>query len=525
MAKAWIRDRWLKSKAVVDGVELTPTTGMKRQVAANPDTADVPAALRTADYGRGMRWQVCWRADDRQHRESLPTREAAEARAAELNDDIRSGRYVDPRGGNRTLDEVFPLWLADHTGVRPATIDNYIRHYNGMVRPRFGSTRIGDIDERAVKAWVADLDSGAIRTKYGEPYTKGAIKTGVRRLLGSMLRYAVRRRWIMADPTAGVRLPRAPMQRVDAFTPAEARAIADAAGTLRTPTGRPCGRPMDRLIVLLLASTGMRPGEMAALDVRDVDLAHGTINVDKTMTKAEAGHYRYVQGDTKTPKGRRRLPIPPFLRDGLEELVAGRDGGEPLFTSPRGERLLYAQWSKRVFRPAMAAAGIDPDGRALTLYSLRHTFASVAIAAGADVKTLQELMGHEDATVTLNTYAAAFADRRVEVAGAVSDAFDDALGQTPTDGHFRTIFLRACRSPFGGFPCYPDVTRHVIPDAGRCPKRLDSAVSEGSRFSWKVTPCGREKCTVMHGHARLCHEDRTPPPMPPNWLFAWRFRA
>lgn len=304
MAKAWIRDRWLKSKAVVDGVELTPTTGMKRQVAANPDTADVPAALRTADYGRGMRWQVCWRADGRQHRESLPTREAAEARAAELNDDIRSGRYVDPRGGNRTLDEVFPLWLADHTGVRPATIDNYIRHYNGMVRPRFGSTRIGDIDERAVKAWVADLDSGAIRTKYGEPYTKGAIKTGVRRLLGSMLRYAVRRRWIMADPTAGVRLPRAPMQRVDAFTPAEARAIADAAGTLRTPTGRPCGRPMDRLIVLLLASTGMRPGEMAALDVRDVDLAHGTINVDKTMTKAEAGHYRYVQGDTKTPKGR-----------------------------------------------------------------------------------------------------------------------------------------------------------------------------------------------------------------------------
>lgn len=392
MAKAWIRDRWLKSKAVVDGVELTPTTGMKRQVAANPDTADVPAALRTADYGRGMRWQVCWRADGRQHRESLPTREAAEARAAELNDDIRSGRYVDPRGGNRTLDEVFPLWLADHTGVRPATIDNYIRHYNGMVRPRFGSTRIGDIDERAVKAWVADLDSGAIRTKYGEPYTKGAIKTGVRRLLGSMLRYAVRLRWIMADPTAGVRL--------------------------------------------LLASTGMRPGEMAALDVRDVDLAHGTINVDKTMTKAEAGHYRYVQGDTKTPKGRRRLPIPPFLRDGLEELVAGRDGGEPLFTSPRGERLLYAQWSKRVFRPAMAAAGIDPDGRTLTLYSLRHTFASVAIAAGADVKTLQELMGHEDATVTLNTYAAAFADRRVEVAGAVSDAFDDALGQTPTDGHF-----------------------------------------------------------------------------------------
>lgn len=436
MAKAWIRDRWLKSKAVVDGMETVPTAAMRRQVAANPDTADVPAAFKTADYGRGMRWQVCWRADGRQHRESFAARGAAEARAAELNDDIRSGRYVDPRGGNRTLDEVFPLWLADHTGVRPATIDNYTRHYNGMVRPRFGSTRIGDIDEQAVKAWVADLDSGAIRTKYGEPYTKGAITTGVRKILGSMLRYAVRRRWLPADPTAGVRLPRAPRQRVDAFTMDEVARIADAAGALRTPTGRPCGRPVDRLLVLFLASTGMRPGEMAALDVRDVDPARGVVNVDKTMTKAEAGHYRYVQGDTKTPKGRRRLPIPAFLEPGLEALAAGRDGGEPLFTSARGERIIYAQWAKRVFRPAMAAAGIDPDGRTLTLYSLRHTFASVAIAAGADVKTLQELMGHEDATVTLNTYAAAFANRRVEVTGVVSDAFDDALGQTPTDGHF-----------------------------------------------------------------------------------------
>lgn len=175
----------------------------------------------------------------RQHRESLPTREAAEARAAELNDDIRSGRYVDPRGGNRTLDEVFPLWLADHTGVRPATIDNYIRHYNGMVRPRFGSTRIGDIDERAVKAWVADLDSGAIRTKYGEPYTKGAIKTGVRRLSAAMSRYAVRRRWILADPTAGVRCPARPCN-VSTRSPRPRRAPSPTRPESSAP--RPAGR-------------------------------------------------------------------------------------------------------------------------------------------------------------------------------------------------------------------------------------------------------------------------------------------
>ncbi|WP_137656858.1 tyrosine-type recombinase/integrase [Bifidobacterium moukalabense] len=428
MAKAWIQDRWLRSKAVVDGVETVPTAAMRRQVAANPDAADVPAALRTVDYGRGMRWQVCWRADGRQHRESLPTREAAEVRAAELNDDIRSGRYIDPKGGRRTLDEVFPLWLADHTGVRPSTIDSYVRRYKSMVGPRFGSTRIGDIDKAAVKQWVRDLDTGAIVTGNDRPYAKGEIRTAVSRILGSMMRFAVENRWITTDPTHGVHTPRVPAQRVDAFTMDEVLALADAAGKLRTPTGRPCGRPMDRLLVLFLASTGVRPGEMAALDVRDVDFEHGRINVTKTMTKAEAGHYRYVQGEPKTPKARRRLPLPRHLRDGLRCLCEGRDGGGPLFTSPRGERIIYQQWRHRVFRPAMAAAGIDPGDRTLTMYSLRHTYASIAIANGADVKTLQELMGHEDATVTLNTYAAAFADRRVEVTDAVSDAFAMALG-------------------------------------------------------------------------------------------------
>lgn len=427
MAKAWIMDRWLRTKAMVDGVEATPTPAMRRRVAVNPATADIPAAFRTADYGRGMRWRVCWRADGRQHRESFATREAAETRAAELNDDLRSGRYIDPRGGRRVLDELLDPWLAAHTGVRPSTIDNYRRHYISMVQPRFGSTRIGDIDRTAVRQWVRDLDTGAIVTQYGVPFTKSAIKTGVSKILGSMMRFAVENRWIAEDPTHGVRLPRVPAQKVDAFTMGEVLAIADAAARVTTPTGRASGDLSDRLLVLFLAATGVRPGEMAALDVRDIDFGHGRINVTKTMTKAEAGHYRYVQAEPKTPKARRRLPLPTFLEEGLWCLCEGRDGGEPLFTTVRGARIIYQQWSRRIFKPAMADAGIDPGDRRLTLYSLRHTYASVAIANGADVKTLQELMGHEDATITLNTYAAAFADRSIEVTDAVSDAFGKLL--------------------------------------------------------------------------------------------------
>ncbi len=80
MAKAWIRDRWLKSKAVVDGVELTPTTGMKRQVAANRHRRS--AAPPRSDTGRHA-WRSPLAAPTAgSTARSLPTREAAEARAA-----------------------------------------------------------------------------------------------------------------------------------------------------------------------------------------------------------------------------------------------------------------------------------------------------------------------------------------------------------------------------------------------------------------------------------------------------------
>ncbi len=493
MAKAWIRDRWLKSKAVVDGVELTPTTGMKRQVAANPATAgrarrapEVPTTGRHALAG--LRWRRRRPAAFR--REACPHREAAEARGRRnSNDDIRSGRYVDPRGGNRTLDEVFPLWLADHTGVRPATIDNYIRHYNGMVRPRFGSTRIGDIDERAVKAWVADLDSGAIRTKYGEPYTKGAIKTGVRRLLGSMLRYAVRRRWIMADPTAGVRLPRAPMQRVDAFTPAEARAIADAAGKLRTPTGRPCGRPMDRLIVLLLASTGMRPGEMAALDVRDVDprARHDQRRQDHDQGRGRPLPVRAERH--QDPQG------PPAPAD--TAVPARRAGGAG--RRPRRRRTPVHLPARRTppLRPVVQARVPPRHGRRRNrprrarpdpLLPAPH----VRVRRHRGRRRRQDIAGahgHEDATVTLNTYAAAFADRRVEVAAPCPTRSTTRSARHPRTGiseQFSSGRVAVHSVVFHVTPMLPGTSSLTLDGA---PKRLDSAVSEGSRFSRKVTPC------------------------------------
>ena len=91
-----------------------------------------------------------------------------------------------------------------------------------------------------------------------------------------------------------------------------------------------------------------------------------------------------------------------------------------LFTAPLGGALAISNWNRRVFAPAVKRAGLADRG--LTPHSLRHTAASLAIAAGADIKVVQTMLGHKDAAMTLNTYAGLFPDRLDVVADALDRA-------------------------------------------------------------------------------------------------------
>ena len=123
-----------------------------------------------------------------------------------------------------------------------------------------------------------------------------------------------------------------------------------------------------------------------------------------------------------TPKTyeRRKVGLPAFLLDELEPLVTERPPTAWLFTAPFGGSLAISNWNRRVFAPAVESDGLAADG--LTPHSLRHTAASLAIAAGADIKVVQTMLGHKDAAITLNTYAGLFADRLDVVADALDGA-------------------------------------------------------------------------------------------------------
>jgi integrase len=112
------------------------------------------------------------------------------------------------------------------------------------------------------------------------------------------------------------------------------------------------------------------------------------------------------------------VSVPRFIAEDLGRHVNGRAQDDLVFTSPQGEVLRAGNFRRDVFEPAVRQ--VDLVG--LVPHGLRHTAASLAIASGADVKVVQQMLGHKSATMTLDLYGHLFGDRLDEVADALDAA-------------------------------------------------------------------------------------------------------
>ncbi|WP_231702902.1 tyrosine-type recombinase/integrase [Tsukamurella asaccharolytica] len=178
----------------------------------------------------------------------------------------------------------------------------------------------------------------------------------------------------------------------------------------------------DGLVVLTLGYTGLRWSEMSALRVMDVDLARRRINVSRAVVEAS-------KLDWKTPKSheRRSVPFPQALADLLADHVSGKGREDLVFTNTRGTVLRVGTWRNRVFRPALARCRADDETfPTFTPHDLRHTAASLAISAGANVLGVQRMLGHSKASMTLDVYSDLF-DSDLDAVAANLDAAITAL--------------------------------------------------------------------------------------------------
>ncbi len=258
--------------------------------------------------------------------------------------------------------------------------------------PTWGSVPLAGVTHAGVVAWVAAMRSrGLSASRSRQAY----------HVLTSMLDDAVKDNRLSRNPAAGVTLPRLPTTERRYLTHGQVADLAEGCGPYR-------------LLVLALAYTGLRWGEVAALRVRRVDLLRRRIEVAESVVDVDG---RLLFG---TPKNHqtRSVPVPRFLVDDLAAHLAGRAPGDLVFTAPRGGVLRVQNFRRSYFD--RAAAGLGLDG--LVPHELRHTAASLAIAAGASIKGVQAMLGHASATLTLDRYGHLFGDEL----DAVADRLDAA---------------------------------------------------------------------------------------------------
>ena len=281
------------------------------------------------------------------------------------------------------------------------------------IRPRWDRVTLSKVSHADVQTWVTTL------SKTRSPATVRK----VHRVLSLILDMAIKDGRLARNVATGVNLPRPSKEEHCFLTHAQVDALAAA-----------CARPTDvskhrriderenetyRLVVLFLAYTGVRFGEMAALRVSRLDLTRRRATIAESVTVVQGKGL--VWGTPKSHE-RRQVPIPRFLVAELQAHIAGKEGGNLVFTGVRGGGPLRATIFRAGFRAATTTIGI-PE---LHPHELRHTAASLAIASGADVKVVQQMLGHSSGAMTMDVYGHLFSDRLDEVADALDNARSEA---------------------------------------------------------------------------------------------------
>jgi integrase len=296
------------------------------------------------------------------------------------------GTYMDPGRSKITVKAWTTQCLAAQTHLKPSTLARYRGIVDAHIVPRCGGTNLYQVSHADVQKWISSIGLAPATVRY------------VHRVFSLLMELAVRDKRIPTNPATGVRLPRVAKPQKRFLTPEQVHALADAAA--QHPIPEVGGQ--YRALILTLAFCGLRWGEVAALRVKRVDLLRRRLTVAESVTEVSG---RLVWGTPKSHAAR-SVPIPRSVADLLLEVMAGKAADDLVFTTWRGKPLRNLNFRRDVFDKAAADAGLD----GLTPHELRHTAASLAVSAGANVKAVQAMLGHASAAMTLDVYSGLFGD-------------------------------------------------------------------------------------------------------------------
>ena len=323
-------------------------------------------------------WEVRWRSGGRQCSRSFATRKDAETYESQIRVDRRRGLMIDYSKENLLFKEVALEFLQQRDYKKESTRVRNTSIINKHLIPQFGELRVREMDtvhfQEGVATWVHE---GKKRRTIDRQLA----------VLSSVMKFALSKRYIPLLPNGKPERPVATKPHRYSMTVDECRELISAI------------HPVYRPLLTIAIVTGMRWGELAKLEIADLDWSTQTLTIR----------------DAKTDAGNRKIRLSQFEMECINEHLSqtGRtmvQKDEPLFVSHQtdrqtgkviGQRLNYSNFRSRIFKPAAMAVGL-PE---LQIHDLRRSSATLLVDLGTPLKIIQERLGHTDIRLTMNIYA------------------------------------------------------------------------------------------------------------------------
>jgi len=325
----------------------------------------------------------------------------------EIENDLASG--TESFENRDSLDSYLDKWLSMTKGtISDRTLGDYESLLRLYFRPVLGKKRLNSVRPIDIQNVITDMAERGLSSRtihYAHAVLQRALKEAV-----------IPFKLLTSNPARELKLPRRIKKEMKALSPAAAQAFL-----------KSCAKSKHGLLFEFALITGMRPEEYLALMWRDLDLKKGSATIQRVLVRNRKGGGWSFQ-PTKTPGSRRCIPFPSYLLRKFKShkrtqnetrLKLGSEwkNNDLVFASGFGTPLSIRNLQRRHFKPLLERAGLEH----IRTYDLRHSCATLLLAAGENPKVVSERLGHASIVLTLDTYS--------HVLPSMQQAASDKLGK------------------------------------------------------------------------------------------------
>jgi integrase len=322
----------------------------------------------------------------------------SEKLAGQLNEPtrLRLGAYLD-------------RWLEDASRptIRATTYESYKGIVKNHLKPHIGGLLLGKLGPAHVQGLYSEMERGGASAR---------TRQLTHAVLRKAMKQAVRWRLISFNPCDAVDPPRVARSEIHPLDGDQVAALLAAAA----------GDRIEALYVVAIGG-GLRLGELFGLQWADIDFAAGAISVVHTLMEVNG---KLTLEDTKTTKSRRRVDLPQVAIDALlahrkRMLAEGFARVGWVFCNTKGGPMRRSHFHAQHFKPLLARAKLPH----IRFHDLRHTSATLLLAAGVHPKVVQERLGHSQIGITLDIYSHVLPSMQVEAAARLNGMMQPKKGK------------------------------------------------------------------------------------------------